>query len=176
MPIIKIFGGVLVFLTSLFSHPHTFIDTYFIVTSQNDKISKLHVKWKFDEMTSQLMLMEFDQNGDLSFDKKELAFIELSYFLPLSQFNYYTDIKSNNTKIDFIPINFNAVFENNTNLVYEFDIMFDTPKENLQIDIADEDMFSAFMVKEKFIKSPIPFKVEGIDNDFYFSYRIVFKK
>jgi ABC-type uncharacterized transport system substrate-binding protein len=171
---IKLLGGLILFITSVFAHPHTFIDTYFKINAKNNIISNLHIQWKFDIMTSQLLLMEFDKNGDQIFDKKELSYIELVYFLPLKDYNYYMDIKYNQTLVNFIPYNFNAFLEKNLQLVYEFDIKIDRPKEKLQIDIYDEEMFTAFMVKKEFINSAVPFQLKGIDNDFYFSHRISF--
>lgn len=171
---IKAFGIFFLLASCVFAHPHTFIDNYFKISSKNNIITNIHVKWKFDEMSSQLMLMEFDKNGDLVLDKKELAYIELAYFLPLEQFTYYMDIKSKNNTTKFIPTQFNAKIENNSHIIFEFDIHLNMPKENLQIDIYDEDMFTAFMVKKEFIDSSIPFKIKGIDNDFYYSHRISF--
>ncbi len=170
----KYFLLLILFLNSLYAHPHTFIDIFPTINNKNEKIDTIRFKWSFDEMTSQLLIMEFDQNLDEKLDKKEIAYIKDNYFDPLDEYGFYTDIKLSKKRIKTSPTNFTAKIENKINITYEFDIKIDTHKDNLQIEFYDQEMFTAFMLKKDFIKSNLSYEVVDVDNDFYFAYRLQF--
>jgi len=156
------------------AHPHTFIDVYSTIKSKDNKIEKITFKWYFDEMTSSLLIMDFDQNMDGKFDKAEIDYINESYFKTLDAFNFYTDIKVNKKTIFTKPTNFSSFIDNGTRIVYQFDVVLHTPKKDLSIEIYDEERFCALILKKKFIKSDTKYILSDIDNDLYFGYRLEF--
>ena len=158
----------------LFAHPHTFLDVYANVKSENQKIKSINFKWIFDDMTSQLLIMEFDQNMDGRIDKNEMEYIKTNYFDYLKQFNYYTNIKIENKSQFAKPINFKSYIEN-MRVVYQFDLNFNYDKSKIKIELYDEDMFTALVLKKEFITSKIKYKVSDVDNDIYFGYRLEFE-
>ena len=158
----------------LFAHPHTFLDVYANVKSENQKIKSINFKWIFDDMTSQLLIMEFDQNMDGKIDKNEIEYIKTNYFDYLKQFNYYTNIKIENKSQFAKPINFKSYIEN-MRVVYQFDLNFNYDKSKIKIELYDEDMFTALVLKKEFITSKIKYKVSDVDNDIYFGYRLEFE-
>ena len=161
------------FSTSLFAHPHTFIEVYPTITVQNDKITNMHMKWKIDEMTSAMLIMEFDQNSDGKIDEKENKFIFQNYFASLKNYNFYTDIKIKG-KTQFFPNakNFKASIENNR-ICYNFSIDKKYNIKDTKVDFADEDFFVAMVLKEEFISiKGAKAKVSDLDMDFYFGYRL----
>jgi len=158
----------------LFAHPHTFIEVYPNVSIHNDKITKISFQWKLDEMSSSMLIMELDQNGDGKIDKDENTFIYENYFMPLVDYNFYTDISIQEKVKRFpTPSNFKALIKNNR-LYYNFDIT------NLQLDIhttkfdfGDTDFFVAMILKKEFVTiNERDAKVSDLDNDFYFGYRM----
>lgn len=158
----------------LFAHPHTFIDVLTDVKSNKNKVETITFKWRFDEMTSQLLIMEFDQNLNGKIDKEENDFIKTNYFDSLNEFNFYTNL-STKEKIQVTkPNNFSASIENGINLIYKFDIKIDKDKKDFKIELYDEDMFTALVLKDEFITSDLKFKVSDVDNDIYFGYRLEF--
>lgn len=161
-------------LSNLFAHPHTFIDVFPTIDNKNENIKKIHFKWSFDEMTSQLLIMEFDQNFNGKIDKEEIAYIKENYFLGLEEFNFYTDIKLSNKSIKTKPINFSSSIEDGMKVVYEFDVQIDTNKKDVNIEFYDTEMFTAFMLKKEFIKTDLGFNIVDVDNDFYFAYKLQF--
>lgn len=171
---IRIFALLTLFLNLLFAHPHTFIDVFPTIDSKNNKIKTIHFSWSFDEMTSQLLIMEFDQNMNGKIDKDELSYIKNNYFNSLEQFNYYTDIKISKKPIKTKPINFNSKIKDGTKITYEFDIVINADKKDLQVEFYDSEMFTAFMLKKDFIKSDLKYDVVDVDNDYYFAYRLLF--
>lgn len=90
---------VFVFINILYAHPHTFIDLYPKVIHKNNTITSLHMTWKFDEMTSQMLVMEFDQNGNGKIDKEENKYIKENYFDPLKDYGFYTYVVKRSTEV-----------------------------------------------------------------------------
>ncbi len=160
----------------LFAHPHTFIEIYPTIEVKNNQTTKIHFKWKLDEMTSSMLIMEFDQDGDGKLNKKENFFIYGNYFIALRDYNFYTDIKIKGKIQTFPkPKNFKATIENNK-ICYSFDIEENYNIKDLKFDFGDEDFFVAMMLKDKFVKvNGAKAKVSELDNDFYFGYRLEIK-
>ncbi len=158
----------------LFAHPHTFIDIY--PTFSTDKPNQVHFKWKLDEMTSSMLIMELDQDMDGKIDKKENEFIEDEYFSILEPYSYYTFLFINSKEVKLpAPQNFQASIENHQ-LCYSFDIKFNEKFQNVYFEFGDSDFYSAMILKEKFVSSKgVKFKVTGVDKDFYYGYRLEFK-
>lgn len=160
----------------LCAHPHTFIEIYANIEVEKQKTKKLNFTWKMDEMTSSMLIMETDQNGDGKLDKEESKFIYDNYFLSLKEYNYYTDIKIKNKTQSFPKVsNFKAFIENNK-LCYSFDMDKNFDISNTIFDFGDEDFFVAFVVKPEFINiKGAKASVQEMDNDFYFGYRLSLK-
>ena len=159
----------------LFAHPHTFIDVYADINSSKNN-QNITFKWKFDEMTSQLLLMEFDANMDGKLDKDEIEYIKTNYFESLVEYGYYTYIKVGNKSIKTKPFNFTSFIEDNIKIVYQFDINIkEEKKKHIAISLYDEERFSALILKKEFIKSNIKYKLSDIVNDIYFGYKLELK-
>ncbi len=160
----------------LFAHPHTFIEVYPTIEVKNHKTTKINFKWKLDEMTSAMLIMEFDQNGDGKIDKDENKFVYENYFISLKDYSFYTDIQINKKIQPFPePQNFRATIENNK-ICYAFDINQEYKIQNTKFDFGDKDFFVAMILKKEFVKvKGANFKVIELDNDFYFGYRLELK-
>jgi ABC-type uncharacterized transport system substrate-binding protein len=170
---IKILIFLILSIKILFAHPHTFIEVYPTIEVKNNKTTKIHFKWMLDEMTSSMLIMEFDQDGDGKINKKESFFVYGSYFTSLRDYNFYTDIKVNGkTQIFPKPKNFRATIEKNK-ICYSFDIEENYSIKDLKFDFGDEDFFVAMILKDKFTNiKGAKAKVSDLDNDFYFGYRL----
>ncbi len=56
-----------------FAHPHIFIDAKFeVVAAPDGSISELRNVWRFDEVFSSSVLLDFDKTGNLTLDASEL--------------------------------------------------------------------------------------------------------
>lgn len=169
---------LLFFLTlSLYAHPHTFIDVYPTITfNKNGIAKKIHFQWKIDEMTSAMLVMDVDTNGDGKLDKKESKFIEENYFNVFIDYDFYTFIKVDGKNIPFpVPKHFVASIENNK-VVYAFDIYGNFSKDHIAIEFGDTDFYVAMVLKKKFVTiKGADVKVLDVDGDFYYGYRMEFK-
>ncbi len=173
----KIFLLVSLCFLSLFAHPHTFIEIYPTIEVKNNKTTNIHFKWKMDEMTSSMLIMEFDANGNGKIDKEENTYIYFNYFIRLGDYNFYTDIKINDKiQKSTRPKNFKATIEN-FKICYSFDIKENYNIKDLKIDFGDTDFFIAPILKKEFTKTTgATAKITELDNDFYFGYRLELTK
>jgi len=171
----KILINLILFINILNAHPHTFIEVYPNIEIKNKIIEKINFTWKLDEMTSSMLIMEFDQDQNGNFDKKEIQYIYDYYFLTLIEYNFYTDITVKD-KVQIFPqfYNFSSYIENNK-LCYSFTIKPKLNSKDTLIDFGDTDFFVAMVLKKEFIKiNDGTIKVSDLDNDFYFGYRMEF--
>lgn len=155
------------------AHPHTFIDLYPTLHVKDDTITKTHIKWKMDDMTSSMLIMEFDANMDGKIDKEENDFVYENYFISLKQNNYYMDILVND-KSTILPnvSDFKASIEDNK-LCYSFDIIKDFDIKKTKFEFYDKDFFVAIMLEKEFVKADNKIvKVSGEDRDFYYVNRL----
>lgn len=136
--------------TNCYSHPHTFIEVEPTIKIKDKNIEKLHIKWILDEMTSTMLIMEFDNDGNGKLDKNENSYIFENYFLSLENYEFYMKIVSNRKKVGIKPRNFKASIEKNR-LIYAFDILEKIQMKNLKIDFYDEDLFVGMIIKKDFI-------------------------
>jgi ABC-type uncharacterized transport system substrate-binding protein len=79
-----------------FAHPHIFIDAKFeVVAAPDGSISELRNVWRFDEVFSSSVLLDFDKTGNLTLDASELKAVGKTVRNSLAQYNYYTNVTSN---------------------------------------------------------------------------------
>ncbi|WP_291008610.1 DUF1007 family protein [Hoeflea sp.] len=82
------------------AHPHVFADARLeIETSADGHITELRNVWRFDEVFSSSVIMDFDMNSDLQLDAEELASIGDMVTQSLAEFDYYTTVTVNGKDI-----------------------------------------------------------------------------
>ena len=161
---------------TLLAHPHTFIDVYPTIKVTNNKAKIINFKWKIDDMTSTMLLMDVDTDGNGKIDAKENEFIKNNYFTIFEDYHFYTFIKMNGKTIPFPKTsNFKATIENHR-VCYSFDIKGDFNMKQMVIEVGDTDFYVAMVIKQEFLNiSGINAFVTGVDNDFYYGYKVEFK-
>ncbi|OCW59417.1 DUF1007 family protein [Hoeflea olei] len=81
---------------SAFAHPHVFADARLeIETAADGSITELRNVWRFDEVFSASVVMDFDENADMQLEPGELAKISDMVTQSLAEFDYYTNITHN---------------------------------------------------------------------------------
>jgi len=172
----KYFLVLLVLITNSFAHPHTFIEVYPTIKVKDYKVVKLHFQWKIDEMTSSMLIMEFDQDGDGKINAKENFFVYSSYFVSLKDYDFFTIIKQDGKRLDLSkPKNFKASIKGEK-ICYDFDIEKEYNAKDLSIEFGDTSFFTAMILKDKFVKlDGAKAIISDVDNDAYFGYRLEIK-
>jgi ABC-type uncharacterized transport system substrate-binding protein len=76
-----------------FAHPHVFADARLEVVAGSDgNIEELHNVWRFDEVFSSQVLLDFDKNTNLVLDPPELEEVGRTVLASLEEFGYYTTL------------------------------------------------------------------------------------
>lgn len=162
------------FLVALWStfacaHPHVFIETKVEVLPE-----KIILTWSFDEMTSAMLMDDYDKNKDKKLDANEVAFMEKDHFRTLEPYTYFTHMSDGKDEFDLKRVmDFNATFENKK-LIYTFAIP--KPKfKKYELRFYDAEMYVALILKKEWLicKEPIKCKIEGYDADYYYAYKVV---
>ena len=75
------------------AHPHVFADARLeVVASADGAIQELHNVWRFDDVFSSQVLLDFDKNTNLVLDQDELEEIGKTVRNSLEEFGYYTTL------------------------------------------------------------------------------------
>lgn len=71
-------------------HPHVFAEARLDVMLKPDQtVKSLRHLWRFDDLFSSTVLMEFDKNSDLKLDDAELKEVSDTIFSSLAEYNYF---------------------------------------------------------------------------------------
>lgn len=78
------------------AHPHVFAEARLeIETSTDGLVTELRNVWRFDEVFSSSVIMDFDEDADLKLDAGELAKIGEMVTQSLAEFDYYISVTVN---------------------------------------------------------------------------------
>lgn len=88
--------------SSAFAHPHVFVDANLeVVRDKDGKAREIRHVWRFDEIFSSSLLLDFDDNGNGKLDQPELDEIAKITKSSIGEYNFYTEIRNGETVIDF---------------------------------------------------------------------------
>ena len=179
MSTLKLFLTFLLTNIALYAHPHIFIDIYPKINIQNNKATSLSLQWKFDQMTSSMLIMKYDKDKDNQLNKKELSRLKKSAIKALKKNNYYLKIvpKDGNTKIQKLD-NFVVTINKMGRLIYSFDLIcsFEVKESNLLFYY--KNYYIAFMLKKSLLEplnKNLNFSIRKVDNERYFGYAMQIK-
>ncbi|MGU3400519.1 DUF1007 family protein [Brucellaceae bacterium D45D] len=101
------------------AHPHVFAEARLEVSVAPDgTVEKLAHVWRFDDVFSSTVLMEFDKNGDLKLDDKEL--IDLGHVIneSIAEFKYFQTVEQDGKDVEMArPSDLAALFTDNRLLI-----------------------------------------------------------
>lgn len=82
------------------AHPHIFAEARLeIVSDDKNEISELRNVWRFDDLFTASVVMDFDKNSNAQLDPDELQEIGQTVLDLLQEYNYYTTIFDNGKSI-----------------------------------------------------------------------------
>lgn len=95
------------------AHPHIFAEAMLEVrVSETGEVETLRHTWRFDDLFSSTVLLQFDQNGDLELDEKELEFVGDVIRESLKEFGYFQVVHSGGRSVSMkAPETLSATFE-----------------------------------------------------------------
>ncbi|MCA0279335.1 MAG: DUF1007 family protein [Proteobacteria bacterium] len=112
-------------------HPHVFAEARLdVMLNPDNTVKSLRHLWRFDDLFSSTVLMEFDKNSDLKLDDAELAEVSKTVFESIGEFNYFQVVTSDGKDVPMKPpARLIANFEDQ-----QLIILFETePKEPLKL-------------------------------------------
>ncbi|WP_275785189.1 DUF1007 family protein [Pararhizobium gei] len=82
------------------AHPHIFAEARLeIVADATNQITELRNVWRFDELFSSSVVMDFDKNSNAQLDADELQEVGQTVLDSLQEYNYYTTIMDNGKSV-----------------------------------------------------------------------------
>lgn len=75
------------------AHPHVFAEARVdVVANDASAITELRNLWRFDEVFSSSVVMDFDKNGNATLDEDELTEVGKTVLTSLGDYSYYTSL------------------------------------------------------------------------------------
>jgi len=181
MSTLRLFITFLLTNVALFAHPHIFVDIYPKINIQNNKATSLSLQWKFDQMTSSMLIMKYDKDKDNQLNKKELARIKRSAIKSLKKNNYYLKIilkdEDENAKIQKLD-NFVVTINKMGRLIYSFDLICSFEVKDSNLLFYYKNYYIAYMLKKSLVESlnkNLNFSIRKVDNERYFGFAMQIK-
>mgnify|MGYP003576406752 CR=1 FL=1 len=102
------------------AHPHIFAEARLEVIAGDDgTVQELRNVWRFDEVFSSSVLLDFDKNTDLKLDEAELAELGEIMRTSLADFDYFTTISVDGKDASIQkPEAFHVAYQDNQILVF----------------------------------------------------------
>ncbi|MBB3915339.1 DUF1007 family protein [Rhizobium fabae] len=83
-----------------FAHPHIFVEARLeVVAGKDGSVEELRNVWRFDEVFSSSVVMDFDKNTDLKLEPNELAEVGKTVKQSLADYDYYMNLTINGKNI-----------------------------------------------------------------------------
>jgi len=136
------------------AHPHVFVDAQMeVVVNEEGKFTELRHVWRFDELFSATLILDFDKNGNAKLDKDEIEEITDIVQESIAEYDFYTALRSGTDVINFYePEKINAYMENDQMIMFlsiEPEFPHDFKKAPLRISASDTSYYVAFEFSER---------------------------
>lgn len=146
---------IFLFPILLIAPPHEFADVKAELNFKNKLLENIVIFWTFDEMASQMIIMNFDADGDNSISNDELNVIETESFKQLKEFNYYTFLKINGEKLALAEYDYFNVLLKDNKVIFKYKILSNKitkPVSNLELYINDPEYYTAFKLQKNDVR------------------------
>ncbi len=85
-------------------HPHVFAEARLdVIVDADGTVKSLRHLWRFDDLFSSTVLVEFDKNGDLKLDDAELQEVAQTVHASLADFNYFQVVTVDGKDVAMTP-------------------------------------------------------------------------
>ena len=129
------------------AHPHIFVDSRLeVIGGADGNVQELRNVWRFDEVFSSSVLLDFDKNSDLKLDEEELAELGETMRTSLGDYHYFTTLTVNGAPIGVQKPDVIHVSLNEGQILVFFAVKPDKPmplKGRLTFGVYDPTMYTA---------------------------------
>jgi ABC-type uncharacterized transport system substrate-binding protein len=121
------------------AHPHVFIENKVAFVFDAGKVTALRLAWAFDEVFSDSLLVQFDADGDGTFDDLESRAVGEGTLPNLKMFHYFTYIFVDGKELDPIdPAGFVASVDGNRVVTFQMNVPLPQPVDPRTVALATE--------------------------------------
>ena len=140
------------------AHPHVFVENKVAFVFDEGKVTALRLSWAFDEVFSDSLLMQFDADGDGTFDALESKAVGKGTLPNLKMFHYFSYIWVDGKELDPIePVDFVASADDKRVVTFRMTVPLPQPVDPrtaalateiydreyyVQVDLAEQDAVS----------------------------------
>ena len=139
------------------AHPHVWIDATLAFVSEGGKITALDITWVFDDLYSQLVLEDFDQDGDGTMSQKELDALVGISAANLMSYTFFTHVKIAGEKHYVSRVKeFYAEVTEDQLILYRFRVPLPAPTDpkDLAVGLFDDSYYVDVALAESDISVP----------------------
>lgn len=139
------------------AHPHVFVEANMeVVLNEKAEFTELRHVWRFDEVFSSTIILDFDANADGKLGEDELNELTSTVQKSIADYDFYTALRSGNDVIEFYePEKINAYYDDNQ-LIMFFEVNPSKPynlqEQPLRISASDTSYYVAFDFTEENVK------------------------
>jgi ABC-type uncharacterized transport system substrate-binding protein len=150
--------AVLISAAPASAHPHVFVENKMAFVFDAGKVTALRLSWAFDEVFSDSLLMQFDADGDGTFDALESKAAGDGTLPNLKMFHYFTYVFVDGKQLDPIdPADFVASADDKRVVTFQMTVPLPQPVDPrtaalaaevydreyyVQVDLAEQDPVS----------------------------------
>ena len=138
-----------VFVTPVFAHPHVFVEANIdVVRDADGNFIELRQVWRFDELFSATITLDFDDDGDRKLNEAELKVITDTVKESIADYDFYTALRVQGKPLEFYePEQLDAYFEGDQMIMLmavQPAEKYDFSKGPLSISVSDTSFYVAF--------------------------------
>ena len=140
---------------SAMAHPHVFVEANLEVLRDKDgAVTELRQVWRFDELFSSTILLDFDVNADGKLDASELDEVSKIVTESIGESDFFTEVRVEGATVSFVPADMIMVdFTDNQALMF-FALTFEKPvqldnKDSFKVSVADPSYYVAMDIADE---------------------------
>lgn len=108
------------------AHPHVFAEARLEVVSDGKAVTAMRHVWRFDDLFSSTIILEFDKNSDAKLDDAERAAVSATVKQSMAEFNFFQNVDDNGKDVNVtVPSDIMVDVENNI-----VTLLFETVPQN----------------------------------------------
>ena len=136
------------------AHPHVFMETRLEFVFENTTLRGVTIHWTFDDMFTEMILLDYDKNKNRRFEASEIREIEQYAFSNLRNYGYFTFLHVDGRARETLKVErFTCRLDEGRKLVYSFFVPIEilarpSPRE-IRVSSHDESFFSDIIFGKK---------------------------
>jgi len=147
-------GAVCLAPVSALAHPHVFVEANIeVLRNAEGAFTEVRHVWRFDELFSATILIDYDENGDGKLDEAELKQVTDTVKSSIAEYDFYTAVRAGEKALEFYePEALNAYYEDGRMIMFlalELDKPLPSSQSSIRVSASDSSYYVAFDFDQK---------------------------